>query len=187
MKDNRIKEKIIEENYKEGDTKNYIEEDNEKDKNKEKDTKNEDNEKDKNKEKDTKNEDNGKDKNKKDKEEDTKNKNEDNEKRKNNIIYEQNSTKDNDINKEKEKEKDKEKDNKNIIISFINENNYEFDINIVQINFIASDILNLNKYNKQFCFLKLFDNENRLLDFKYEDILVNKNNKKKIIFLKFIK
>ena len=29
---------------------------------------------------------------------------------------------------------------------------------------------------------KLFDNENRLLDFKYEDILVNKNNKTKNYF-----
>ena len=61
-------------------------------------------------------------------------------------------------------------DNKNIVIDFVNEKNYKNHKLKIKIGFIKSEILDLNQYNKKFCFFKLYDNAQREIELNYKDL-----------------
>ena len=74
------------------------------------------------------------------------------------------------------------KDNKNILINIgqntkIGKPNNGIDKYIITIYFESCIVLNLNKYNDKFCFIKLYDDENKCeFEIKYYDIIDDKSN-----------
>ena len=67
-------------------------------------------------------------------------------------------------------------DNKNIVLDFVNEKNYKKHKLKFKFNLMSSEILDLNQYNKKFCFFKLYDNAKREIELNYKDVFVNNDN-----------
>ena len=63
---------------------------------------------------------------------------------------------------------------KNIVIDF-NDNNEMLNL-IISIYFVSSPILNVNKINNNFSFVKIYGENDQILELKYDDIFVNNNN-----------